>query len=435
MYAITLFPCQAEQEGDLSFQKGDTILNVKPVSPGWYSGTLKSNGISGLFPGNYVSFHDDVFEVPASVTEKPALPPRKQTVSSSQPSNVPWFMEQEQFDEYQRLFKDLDLDLDGFVTGKEVKPVFSESGLPKETLGQIWTLCDTDQDGKLNVNEFALGLWMISNRIVNGVGVPERLGQEHIQWLKAQASKKPNLPPRSSVLQPSNPVRREDSIDLLKFDALVVDEPPLPPRTTKPVINVMEEPPIPSQLTKPAVLLNQLEEIKSNTLRAKPPIPPRQLTGLFSNDSDSASQHSRENSETRPKPPLPKRNITPQSQTSTAPGTPPSIPRRNNFNIDDLGEPPLPPTSTKPRAGPSTMEMLKFSQTEEGSELVNTTREFAASDAGKKTGAFIWEHKDTIAKAAKSEQGQKAMGAAWNNRDKVSSAAVQGMKFASSSGK
>jgi epidermal growth factor receptor substrate 15 len=39
---------------------------------------------------------------------------------------------------YDEMFSNLDMDLDGFVTGGDVKNVFLETGLPQSTLAHIW---------------------------------------------------------------------------------------------------------------------------------------------------------------------------------------------------------------------------------------------------------------------------------------------------------
>jgi hypothetical protein len=83
-------------------------------------------------------------------------------------------------------------------------------------------------------------------------------------------------------------------------------------------------------------------------------------------------------------------------------------------------------------ADPSTFDMLMFSRTDNGKELVDTTKAFSQSAAGQKTGAFLMDNRKEIMQAAQSEQGKAIGRAAWDNRDKVSSAAVSGMKFAAS---
>ncbi|ORY39286.1 hypothetical protein BCR33DRAFT_720124 [Rhizoclosmatium globosum] len=57
--AIAQFDCVADDAKELSFKKGDVIVNVKPSpsdGPEWFTGRLEKAGTEGLFPGNYVKF-------------------------------------------------------------------------------------------------------------------------------------------------------------------------------------------------------------------------------------------------------------------------------------------------------------------------------------------------------------------------------------------
>jgi hypothetical protein len=49
-----------------------------------------------------------------------------------------WVLDNDTIAEFGELFKDIDVDRDGFITGDQAKLVFSSSGLPKDVLGKIW---------------------------------------------------------------------------------------------------------------------------------------------------------------------------------------------------------------------------------------------------------------------------------------------------------
>lgn len=53
--ALALFDYNGTDEGDLSFQKGDTILVQEKIDEGWWRGVRDSDGTFGLFPSNYVA--------------------------------------------------------------------------------------------------------------------------------------------------------------------------------------------------------------------------------------------------------------------------------------------------------------------------------------------------------------------------------------------
>lgn len=50
---MALYPYQAQNEDELSFEKGDVITVLAKEEEAWWRGEL--NGVSGVFPSNYVS--------------------------------------------------------------------------------------------------------------------------------------------------------------------------------------------------------------------------------------------------------------------------------------------------------------------------------------------------------------------------------------------
>ena len=62
---------------------------------------------------------------------------------------------------YEVIFITSDKDHDGLVSGLEIKDVFIKSGLPQGTLAHIWALCDSNQSGKLKLEEFGLAMWLV----------------------------------------------------------------------------------------------------------------------------------------------------------------------------------------------------------------------------------------------------------------------------------
>ncbi|XP_004365562.2 rho GTPase activating protein 10 [Capsaspora owczarzaki ATCC 30864] len=66
--AVALYDCVGEDEGEISFNEGQTLIDVQPSNEdGWLEGTNESTNRRGLFPSNYVSFLSD---------ERPAPPKR-----------------------------------------------------------------------------------------------------------------------------------------------------------------------------------------------------------------------------------------------------------------------------------------------------------------------------------------------------------------------
>ncbi|XP_067937973.1 growth factor receptor-bound protein 2-like [Watersipora subatra] len=49
-----LFDFQAEEDGEISFKKGDILMVLKKMDPNWWLGSLDSQSTQGLFPSTYV---------------------------------------------------------------------------------------------------------------------------------------------------------------------------------------------------------------------------------------------------------------------------------------------------------------------------------------------------------------------------------------------
>nr|XP_029709254.1 epidermal growth factor receptor substrate 15-like 1 isoform X2 [Aedes albopictus] len=75
---------------------------------------------------------------------------------------------------YEEIFNKSDMDRDGLVSGHEIKEVFIQSGLAQNVLAHIWALCDTNQIGKLRLEEFCLAMWLVE-RAKKGIDPPQVL--------------------------------------------------------------------------------------------------------------------------------------------------------------------------------------------------------------------------------------------------------------------
>uniref|UniRef100_G3NF84 Epidermal growth factor receptor pathway substrate 15-like 1a n=1 Tax=Gasterosteus aculeatus aculeatus TaxID=481459 RepID=G3NF84_GASAC len=81
---------------------------------------------------------------------------------------------------YDDIFLKTDADLDGFVSGNEVKDIFMHSGLSQNALAHIWALADTRQIGKLTREQFALAMYLIQQKVSKGVDPPQALTADMI---------------------------------------------------------------------------------------------------------------------------------------------------------------------------------------------------------------------------------------------------------------
>ncbi|KAK7864692.1 hypothetical protein R5R35_010951 [Gryllus longicercus] len=115
----------------------------------------------------------------------PVLPGLVMGIDGTKPPPIPplpapvWVVGAEEKQKYDALFQQTDVDKDGFVSGLEIKDVFLQSGVPQAVLALIWTLCDTKQSGKLNCEQFALAMWLISQKL-KGIDPPAALTPEMI---------------------------------------------------------------------------------------------------------------------------------------------------------------------------------------------------------------------------------------------------------------
>jgi epidermal growth factor receptor substrate 15 len=90
-----------------------------------------------------------------------------------------WVVPPEVKAKYDTYFLGIDKDRDGIVNGEEARPLFVSSNLPQNILAKIWHLCDIDNNGKLNQEQFALAMYLISER-VKGRELPTALTPQMI---------------------------------------------------------------------------------------------------------------------------------------------------------------------------------------------------------------------------------------------------------------
>uniref|UniRef100_A0AAG5DT52 Epidermal growth factor receptor substrate 15-like 1 n=1 Tax=Anopheles atroparvus TaxID=41427 RepID=A0AAG5DT52_ANOAO len=114
---------------------------------------------------------------PPAVGVAPMIPPVPMVplVPGAAPIEVTsWVVSPLERCKYEEIFNNSDTDRDGLVSGGEIKDVFLQSGVPQTWLAHIWSLCDTQQSGKLKLEEFCLALWFI-DRAKKGIQPPPTL--------------------------------------------------------------------------------------------------------------------------------------------------------------------------------------------------------------------------------------------------------------------
>uniref|UniRef100_A0A8C2YDI3 Epidermal growth factor receptor substrate 15-like 1 n=1 Tax=Coturnix japonica TaxID=93934 RepID=A0A8C2YDI3_COTJA len=103
----------------------------------------------------------------------------KHSIKQAQPS-VNWVIPMSEKVRYDDIFLKTDTDMDGFVSGQEVKDIFMHSGLSQNLLAHIWALADTRQIGKLSKDQFALAMYLIQQKVSKGIDPPQELSPDMI---------------------------------------------------------------------------------------------------------------------------------------------------------------------------------------------------------------------------------------------------------------
>ncbi|XP_075404671.1 epidermal growth factor receptor substrate 15-like 1 isoform X4 [Tenrec ecaudatus] len=103
----------------------------------------------------------------------------KHSVKQAQPA-VSWVVPVADKMRFDEIFLKTDLDLDGYVSGQEVKDIFMHSGLTQSLLAHIWALADTRQMGKLSKDQFALAMYFIQQKVSKGLDPPQVLSPDMV---------------------------------------------------------------------------------------------------------------------------------------------------------------------------------------------------------------------------------------------------------------
>ncbi|KAI9322564.1 hypothetical protein BX666DRAFT_632016 [Dichotomocladium elegans] len=76
--AIAVYDCTADDDGELSFKKGDTLVDVvESNEEGWFFGRLEGTSSRGLFPYNYVQLLEEPLITPSqNHASSKAIPPK-----------------------------------------------------------------------------------------------------------------------------------------------------------------------------------------------------------------------------------------------------------------------------------------------------------------------------------------------------------------------
>ncbi|KAM5361625.1 hypothetical protein ACJZ2D_012968 [Fusarium nematophilum] len=138
---------------------------------------------------------------------------------------------------FDQIYADLDKAHKGYITGEEAVPFFSQSNLPEDSLAQIWDLADTNSQGHLTRDQFAIAMYLIrQQRSGRSVPLPSTLPPNLIPPSLRNQAHPPTAtsafdPPPPAVAQPPPPQPKSALDDLFGLDSSTPS--PAPPATAQ----------------------------------------------------------------------------------------------------------------------------------------------------------------------------------------------------------
>lgn len=99
---------------------------------------------------------------------------REENVTSSN-----WVVTSAEQAQYEKMFRKVDTDQNGLVSGLEIKDILMASGLSQNVLAHIWNLCDIKNSGTLNLEQFSLAMYLIKYS-KSGKDPPQQLSPEMV---------------------------------------------------------------------------------------------------------------------------------------------------------------------------------------------------------------------------------------------------------------
>ncbi|KAM0752107.1 hypothetical protein T439DRAFT_379225 [Meredithblackwellia eburnea MCA 4105] len=164
------------QQG-LQSQFISTFLPAPSLQP-----QLQQHGFNGITPAQMQFQQPTAFGGPGQQQQQQQnlqqsfmLQNQAQTGQSTLP--ISWALTSEEKKRYDQIFRAWDQQGSGFIGGNVAKEVFGQSGLDQNDLLAIWNLADTNDRGKLNIDEFHIAMGMIYRRL-NGNPLPTTLPEE-----------------------------------------------------------------------------------------------------------------------------------------------------------------------------------------------------------------------------------------------------------------
>lgn len=127
--------------------------------------------------------------------------------------SLSWAMSKEERKSYDNIFRAWDSKRTGWISGDVARELFSQSGLSREQLLQIWHLADPENRGKLNIAEFHIAMALIY-RALNGNEIPDELPSELIPSSTRDLSESVDF--LKDLLKQDTHVRKSTALNLVE---------------------------------------------------------------------------------------------------------------------------------------------------------------------------------------------------------------------------
>ncbi|KAM0426990.1 hypothetical protein ACHAPT_007888 [Fusarium lateritium] len=158
---------------------------------------------------------------------RPPLSPQ-----GASPSASDWAVTPADKARFDQLYADLDKSNKGYITGEEAVTFFSQSNLPEDSLAQIWDLADTNSQGQLSRDQFAVAMYLIRQQRGGRVPLPTTLPSNLIPPSLRNQARPPTatsaFDPPPPVAQPPPPQPKSAIDDLFGLDSSAPSPVPAP---------------------------------------------------------------------------------------------------------------------------------------------------------------------------------------------------------------
>lgn len=93
----------------------------------------------------------------------------------------PWYIQQEDFQRYQKIFSSFDQQGQGFLSGEHMQSVMNQTKLEKEVCEHVWRIVNPKNVDRFDIRMFAMAMHFLYNKKKNeGINLPPSIPEETI---------------------------------------------------------------------------------------------------------------------------------------------------------------------------------------------------------------------------------------------------------------